>query len=217
MPAPSLFARAAPLTTLLLACCFAAHGLSALSVALQFDRDAIAGGQLWRVATGHLTHWNGEHFFWDAVIFAPMGWLAESQSRRRYFVCLLGALLAIGAALWFLRPDVQAYRGLSGLDTALFAMLGSRLLVEKLRARQWGWVCGATILLAALAAKLAYECLTGGLLFVDPRAAGFMPIPLAHIAGAAIGIAVGLAPFEGCLRLRRRGTVLEASPVQMLG
>lgn len=182
----------APITLALMACCFAAYWQPQLSLALQFDREAIDSGEWWRVATGHLTHWNGDHFFWDAVVFAPLGCLAESQSRRRYVACLMGAVFAIGAAMWIFQPTMQFYRGLSGLDTALFALLGCQLLVRKWRSRQWRWVAGAAILLAALAAKLAFERLTGGLLFVDPHVAGFTPISLAHIAGAAVGIACGV-------------------------
>lgn len=38
---------------------------------LQYDRQAIADGQLWRVVTGHLVHIGLEHLAWDAAVFLP--------------------------------------------------------------------------------------------------------------------------------------------------
>src|SRR5262245_5016247 len=48
----------APLTGLTAALCILLAVVPALSTVLQFDRTAILGGEVWRLATGHWTHWN---------------------------------------------------------------------------------------------------------------------------------------------------------------
>jgi hypothetical protein len=45
--------------------------------------------------------------------------------------------------------------------------------------------------------KLAYEFLAGGLWFVRSYASDFVPVPLAHLVGACIGVAFGMWPSRG--------------------
>ena len=163
---------------------------------LQFDRSAIAAGQWWRVVTGHFTHWNGEHLFWDLSIFAILGWICERKDRSRFVIGLSAATLLISFAGWILLPVLQTYRGLSGLDTALFTLLAASALQANWREQQWGWVIAIGALLAGLAAKIAFEMQSAGALFVDTAGAGFQPVPLAHIIGAFVGMVVGLYPVS---------------------
>ena len=51
-------------------------------------------------------------------------------------------------------------------------------------------IIAGAVLLAALAGKIALELFGGEALFVDAGRAGFSPAPLAHLAGAAVGLAV---------------------------
>ncbi|MDZ7618556.1 MAG: rhombosortase, partial [Patescibacteria group bacterium] len=83
---------------------------------LQFDRTAIAAGQLWRLATCHLTHWSVDHLFWDVATFACLAAICQSESRRATWICLAASAMAIPAAVWLFMPDMPTYRGLSGLD-----------------------------------------------------------------------------------------------------
>ncbi|MEE8451607.1 MAG: rhomboid family intramembrane serine protease, partial [Thermoguttaceae bacterium] len=55
---------------------------------LQYDRSAVAEGQLWRVATCHLTHWSLDHLFWDVVALLLLGFVIEQDKRRRYLTCM---------------------------------------------------------------------------------------------------------------------------------
>ncbi len=46
---------------------------SAIAVQLQFDRSSILHGACWRLLTGHFTHWNTDHLFWDVCMFVALG------------------------------------------------------------------------------------------------------------------------------------------------
>ncbi|MBP90010.1 MAG: rhombosortase [Planctomycetaceae bacterium] len=165
-----------------------------LSEILQFDREAVAAGQLWRVVTGHFTHWNLDHLFWDGVVFAVLGVLCERRQRGRFMLCLTAAAVLIPASVWLLLPELNTYRGLSGLDTALFTMLAGSILAEKWAAREWRWVTIIAGLMIGLGSKIAFEVFTQGTMFVDTVTANFQPVPLAHVVGALAGIVVAMLP-----------------------
>jgi len=164
------------------------------STALQFDRSLIAAGEVWRLATCHLVHWNLEHFQWDFAMFVLLGTVCEWRSRRQFVLCLLGASIAVTATVWLGLPHIETYRGLSGLDTALFAMLAVDLLVDAWRQRQPTTMLVTGALLAALATKTLYEAVTGQTMFVDAPDAGFVPVVFDHLAGAAVGVALAVIP-----------------------
>lgn len=155
---------------------------------LQYDRQALADGQLWRLVTGHLVHFGFEHLVWDAAVFALLAVLCWRLGRGRCLVSLGAATLAIPAVLFVLQPGLPTYRGLSGLDSALYVTaavtLGQRLWRNG--QRTWGAVAFASV--AALGAKVAYELATGQALFVDAASLGFVPVPLAHAVGGLAGM-----------------------------
>jgi rhomboid family GlyGly-CTERM serine protease len=154
---------------------------------LEFDRTALAGGQLWRLLTGHWAHWSWEHLGWDVLAFAVLGGACERDSRGRFLACLGGSALAVSLAVWWGLPGMARYRGLSGVDSALFVLLAVSLMQRAGASRRL--MVGAWALVGFLA-KLAWEGATGGALFVGD---GVGPVPLAHLAGASVGFVVGTA------------------------
>lgn len=154
---------------------------------LQFDRRVAANGFWWPILSSHFVHWNHEHLFWDLSVFVVLGAICECRDRWRYVVTLFAAGLLIPLSVWALIPEMETYRGLSGLDTALFALLAVSTVQEQWRERRWVWVLAIGGLLAALVGKIGFEFLTGGTLFVDAGAANFQPVPLAHVIGALVG------------------------------
>jgi hypothetical protein len=98
----------------------AALGLAALAVAiyavpgatagLEYDRAAIAGGQLWRLLTGHWTHWAVDHLLWDVVAFAALGLACEYRSPGRCWATPGVAGLAISLAIWVVEPGLPLRR-----------------------------------------------------------------------------------------------------------
>jgi rhomboid family GlyGly-CTERM serine protease len=171
----------------------------ALTNVLQFDRAAIARGELWRLVTGHWTHWSPSHLAWDLAAFLALGIACVRRRPQATAWTLMVGSIAIGAAVWFGQPQFSTYRGMSGLDAALFGLLAVDLLMgTRLHAVRAGI---AAILLCFLA-KLDFEMMSGRAFFVDSAAAGFVPVPLAHAVGAAVG---------GVVALFSRGAAAECS------
>ncbi len=106
-----------------------ALGLSLLSPATLWELDwGLLASEPWRLVTGHLVHWSTEHLVWDLAVFLGLGVACELRSRRRTALALALAVVGIGwgARLW--TPGLDVYRGLSGLDAALFTLLAARCL-----------------------------------------------------------------------------------------
>jgi len=156
---------------------------------LQFERTAIAAGEFWRLVTGHLTHWTTSHVGWDLAAFALLGTLVERRSRRLLVATLASSAPAISAGVWLFRPDLATYRGLSGIDSALFATAIATQVLEGFSARSPSRVFIAIAASIAFLTKLALESTTPVPLFVATSAA-FVPVPLAHGIGAACGLIV---------------------------
>ena len=156
-----------------------------LAEALQFQREAVAGGEWWRVITCHWTHWSLDHLIWDAFPFALLVLLAWRASPRRtlWTLGLSAVLIPVGA--WIFYPQVLTYRGLSGLDSALFLLVALDLCRSATKDRQWATVVLVAALLAGFMAKVLFEVTTGTTLFAD--SAFFVPLPLAHLIGAQCG------------------------------
>ena len=157
---------------------------------LQYDRQALFGGQLWRLITCHWTHWSATHLWWDVVVFVILGVWCEHESRRRWMVCLIASVLLIPLTLWPVLSDMQTYRGLSGLDTALFTLLAVMLIRRSVRLRQWLIVGVIAAALLGLTVKTIWEMATHTPLFAVDAAVDMVPVPLAHIVGGAIGVIV---------------------------
>jgi hypothetical protein len=127
-------------------------------------------------------------------MFGVLGAVCERADRRRYFACLLGSTVVISAAIAGLLPDTNLYRGLSGVDSALFILASVEWLRGAWRDRNLAFATAVVIALAGFIGKLVYEVTTGSTLFVDSTGAGFVPLPLAHAVGATVGAAVAFAP-----------------------
>jgi hypothetical protein len=110
----------------------------------------------------------------------------------RFWACVLGSTVLIPLALWTTMPQLETYRGLSGIDSALYVLLAVTLLKDEVHGRRWGWVIALSGVLVAFTAKVGYEIATGGTIFVNSGASHMIPVPLAHCVGAAVGMVVGL-------------------------
>lgn len=163
----------------------------ALEMWLQFDRLAIARGEIWRLVSGHWVHDGFDHLFWDVLAFVVLGVACEGRSRSRFLLCVAGATFAISLAVWFWLADMVTYRGLSGLDSALFALLFMEFTREGLRTGDLKQIAVPAACFGAFTLKTAFELTTGGTLFVNSFQSGTVAVPLAHIVGAAVGLAVG--------------------------
>lgn len=161
---------------------------------LQLDRGRIAEGELWRLITCHATHWNRDHFQWDFLVFIVLGGYCEWRSPAKMRLTLVASALAVSATVWFFFPSIEQYRGLSGIDTALFTLVSVDLIRGAARSGNRPQTIAACALLFGFMGKTFFEAFTGQTLFVDETAAGFTALVWDHIAGAAVGALVALGP-----------------------
>jgi rhomboid family GlyGly-CTERM serine protease len=167
---------------------FALFLIPAASSLLEFDRAALTRGELWRFFTGHFVHFDASHLAWDAGAFALLAALLPTRSSRRWLWLVGGSALFISAGVWLLQPHFEIYRGVSGIDCALFGAV----LCERLhRARhERDRFALAIVALAAIGfvAKCGIELLGNAPVFAASGA--YSPVPLAHLLGALWGALV---------------------------
>jgi rhomboid family GlyGly-CTERM serine protease len=189
-------ARRIPCASLLLSAAAAIVFLRpSLAAELQYDRGAIAAGEWWRLVSGHWAHYGADHFFWDVLAFGVLGLACEQRSRWRFLICVTASALAVSLSVWLWLPGMTDYRGLSGIDSALFALLFVEFWGETVRSGERNERNAVVLLGACLAVfllKIVFELTTGTNLFVKTLESGPVGVPLAHIAGATVGFMVGL-------------------------
>jgi rhomboid family GlyGly-CTERM serine protease len=151
-------------------------------VTMALDREALASGQLWRLWTGHLVHWNLSHLIWDGLTFGGLAWLLDRLAPRVLVPLLALGTPAISLCVLVAEPSIRLYGGLSGLDVALWVavcLAVARHHRADRTTRVLGWLALAGGLL-----KVGFEITTGSTVFVDGT---FVLVPSAHLSGAALG------------------------------
>ena len=154
---------------------------------LQYDRKATQMGEFWRLITGHWTHWSLDHLFWDVFAFAVLAGLCERAGRTRLLACIIASALSISLGVMVIRPDMPLYRGLSGIDSALFTLVALEMVKRSLIDGDRQRVSIVVACLVAFMLKVVFELLTGTTVFVDSAQSGMVPLPLAHVIGAGVG------------------------------
>lgn len=154
-----------------------ASGGPAITLALRYERAAIAHGEWWRLASGHWVHLGPRHLLADAAGLVLLWMLyARELSPRAWLLVLACATAAIDAGLWWGEPSLQWYVGISGL---LHGAWAAGAAASALRREKQGW-----IMLVALAIKLVLEQRSGASLLVS----GFPVVTMAHVYGALGGL-----------------------------
>lgn len=146
----------------------------------QFQRDALAQGQIWRLFTGHFIHLGWPHALMNlAGLGLVVYLLGEGLGAGSFLGLILASVLAVDAGLWFLEPELQWYVGLSGVLHGLFA--GLLLFQWSCRGERYLW------LILLLSVKLAWEG-TVGSLPMTANLAGGPVVTVAHLYGALGGV-----------------------------
>jgi rhomboid family GlyGly-CTERM serine protease len=145
---------------------------------LAFNADAVAGGEVWRLVTGHFVHADLEHLAWNGLALAVLGWLIEREERTLLLVALSAGVLSVSALLLSPLATLSQYCGLSGVLNSLLVVT---LFVE------WRRGAGLPVLLvgAGSVAKLIWELSHGSSLLTQ---IDWPPYPAAHAAGMLGGI-----------------------------
>ena len=185
-----------PCTSLLLtAAALVIYALPGAATTLQYDRTAIAAGELWRILSGHWTHLSAGHLFWNVLAFLLLAASCERLNRFSFYTCLTGSAILIPVALWVTAPQLLTYRGLSGIDSALFALLLATLLREEIPRQRLLPLATLCMFLLLFVTKTGYEAVTAQSVFVDSLGDDFVPVPLAHVMGVIIGILLSLTRY----------------------
>jgi rhomboid family GlyGly-CTERM serine protease len=157
---------------------------------LQLDRRGIAAGKFWLLITGHFTHWNLDHLTWDLMTFGILAAFCESRSRQRFLLCL--GLSTVAISLGFLCDEtaLESYRGLSGLDSALYGLAMAEFF-HLGRVDQRPMPCVIAVLgVLGFIGKTLLELAAGDTLFV--ASGGFVPLPGAHLLGFLCGLTTAI-------------------------
>lgn len=112
-----------------------------LSDGWELSRAGVSDGKWWLVFSGHLAHYGLSHLLWDVAVLLPLGVFCELRCRRRMIVATGLAVIAISG--WFLafESQLESYRGLSGVDSALYGLGVVELwLLGKRGSRVIAWI-----------------------------------------------------------------------------
>lgn len=158
-------------------------------------RHAALSTQPWRLFTGHWVHINWLHALVNAAAWLIVARLfAPELGPWRQVILLLVASLAISAGLALGWPQIDWYRGFSGVLHALFFAGATLWLVQNLgrneaRTLRTLWLPVALVLGGWI--KVALEQPAAG---ATPYAdwLGAPTVPQAHLLGAACGTVIGL-------------------------
>jgi len=173
----------APYGWVLLAVCALLVLLTALSgeagrAWLEYDRAALASGELWRLATAHLVHLDVHHVLLNCLGLLLM-WIlfARDYPPRQWLLIVLASMAVIDAGLALWDSTLRWYVGSSGV---LHGVMAAGTLAHLRRHERDGW-----LLAAFLVGKLIWEQGVGAL----PLSGSDPVVVDAHLFGAAGGLA----------------------------
>jgi rhomboid family GlyGly-CTERM serine protease len=145
-------------------------------------RDGMAFGEFWRLFTGHFVHFTRSHLVTNLAAFGILLILMQRVTVWKTVWLGLVTPLLLGATLYFTRPELAAYGGLSGWVSALFITVAADRALD----RTWfGHLFRVSIVL--FIAKLVIEFSLGRSLTTH-LGHGVLVEPAAHAIGAGVAI-----------------------------
>ena len=146
---------------------------------LEFDRQQILSGEIWRIWTGHLVHTNSSHFSLN-IVAAIIIYFTFFTGIKLGELLLCGFVFAslISVTLLCVYPGLAWYNGLSGLLHALVAYFSVRLARDEDKIF-WAAlvVVWLKVLVEGIRAHSGYENLVGDMAVIIE----------AHLIGAFFG------------------------------
>jgi len=194
---PRLLRRPPPLVLLVALAALVIQLFPDWRAGLLYDRAAIAGGDFWRIWTGHLVHFGWAHLVVDGGLLLIVGWIAENE--HPWFTRLgLGLMPAfISGCMFWLEPGMSRYGGLSAFNLGVLLYIAA----QGWRKDWTDWFWPAVI--AIYIGELVYEYYRGGsgggaIRFDDP---GVSVATGAHLAAAGyVLLALGVTRLRTTLR-----------------
>lgn len=146
---------------------------------LEFDRQQVLTGEIWRIWTGHLVHTNSSHFALN-IVAATIIYFTFFTKIKLGELLLYGFIFAglISVTLLCIYPSLGWYNGLSGLLHALVTYFSVRLARDEDMIFWTGLVIvWVKVLVEAIRAHSGYESLVGDMTVITE----------AHLIGAFFG------------------------------
>jgi len=147
----------------------------------RYDRQAVLGGEVWRILTAPLTHLSMSHLSWNLLAFFVFGSMLEKISRREFLlICGLTAV-ASGAVCLSCHPSLMYYSGASGLISGIVAYLSLlKWFTRDPHRSLWG------VILFLLAVKVILEIVTQSSLFAIIDKDRVQLLSSSHISGVVV-------------------------------
>jgi rhomboid family GlyGly-CTERM serine protease len=162
---------------LLVGLCFVLQLLPAEVV--QFERQRIAQGELWRLLSGHFVHLNWSHFALNMAGLFMLWLFFRGYQRQLYWLLAIVLIALLCSAGLYIDGQLASYVGFSGVLHGLF-LLGA--LHECKR-----YPLSGVVLLALLLGKLLWEQWQGALPGSEALSGGRVAVN-AHLYGALAGL-----------------------------
>ena len=158
--------------------------LQGFSGALEFDRQQILSGDIWRIWTGHLVHTNNSHFALNIASAIILYFVFFTEIKPgELLLCSVAFASLISATLLCIYPDIAWYNGLSGLLHALVAYFCLRLAGEKDKVFWVGLaILWGKVLIETLRTHSGYEHRLGDMTVITES----------HLIGVIIGTATAI-------------------------
>lgn len=161
---------------------------------LQYDRERIFAGELWRLISGQLVHYGFYHLLMNIAALLLCGYvLLRELSASAYGSLLASSALAVGLGLLAFDPQMDYYAGLSGVLHGLI-IAG---LIHNWRTSPWFYALALLLVLG----KLIQEQLPG-----FDASHPLLPVEVAvnaHLYGAAGGLVWAIAYQLFIIRSRK--------------
>jgi rhomboid family GlyGly-CTERM serine protease len=161
---------------------------------LEYRRDAILAGEIWRLWSGHLVHYSATHAVLDGLACLILASALTLIGSRFVLLRLAVIAPAISLVLFVWAPAMTIYRGASGLAMALGAALGLTLWRTR---PAWRMVLALTALV--LSARLVAEAL-GLVVIPSSLPTGIRSAWQAHAAGWVCGLLLWAPPGKSIYR-----------------
>lgn len=168
-----------------------------------YNRAAIEDGQYWRLFSGHFTHLNHWHLFFNmsgwVIIFLLGAWCLSYPT---WIFLLLIYLLAISVLMYFFTPEVAFYGGLSGVLHGFFLTILFNWIRQGYRI--------AFLLFILVLFKVLYETfiqdsfLTDELMNIEIVTEAHLFGVLVALALAAVSVMSSAQPLHALVKYRHR-------------
>jgi len=147
---------------------------------LYFSAPDIAGGEFWRIVTGHFIHADPGHLAWNALGLAVLGTVIERNSGTAWWAALATGIAVVSLFLISPFTRLDYYCGLSGV---LNSMLLVAIWLEWRATGSWLMI----VVAVGSAAKVIFEISLGTSLLTH---ISWPPYAWSHLAGLVGGLLV---------------------------